>query len=117
MINRRDLLKLFSAGSIVAPIVGATALAGGQVRLVEEAKFELIQEAVPVNPQPLWDLAGTMDQFDITVYFRNKRTTKVTRMDCSSFIVSVKNLQASLKVLDPPEVTLRLTEQIRMSSK
>jgi hypothetical protein len=42
MNSRRELLKLFGAGTIIAPIVGGVSLSDAQAKLIEPPKVELV---------------------------------------------------------------------------
>ena len=63
-MNRRDLLKLFGAGAVIAPAAGATPLA----RLMEPAKVELIKPE-PRIVRPI-DTANVLC-FDVTLHLRD----------------------------------------------
>ena len=54
-MNRRDLMKLFGVGAIVAPVIGGLASnVSAQARILEPAKFEIINppELVVTNEMP-----------------------------------------------------------------
>jgi hypothetical protein len=64
MNSRRDLLKLFGTGALIAPVVGAAPIA----RLIEPAKIELIKpEARILRPIDMAEVSS----FDIVLHKRD----------------------------------------------
>jgi hypothetical protein len=120
VMDRRDLLKLFGIGSVIAPVIGGVASAAPLVKLIQEPKYELVPPQAPVEATEL-PASGDSGDFEITAYFRDKRSRSVHRIECSAFLLSYR-----CEVIDvttpgaafrsyfpgPAEMTLRVTGAI-----
>ena len=122
--DRRGFLKWLTAGAVVSPVIGGVALEEPHVKLIEIPEIEIVQ---PPQPVALNELFVSMNELDVTVYLREKKTNRYCRMDCSAFITemrcSVVDVTTSFDSFDSyrhlipvlsPEITLRLTGQMRM---
>jgi len=87
-MNRRDLLKLFGAGSVIAPVIGGVAGQSPQVKLIEEAKVELFApESILIEaPFPFANIFIPPGQFDVTVTLRDRNSGRVGQMECTTFM-------------------------------
>lgn len=92
-MNRRDLLKLFGTGATIAPVLGGIASESARAIIVEPPKVELAPspQIMEVDPGELRELLCNLDQYDVTVHLRAKRTGKVLRMDCEGFVTSISH--------------------------
>lgn len=86
-MNRRDLLKFFGAGAVIAPVIGGVASATQHARLIEEPKVEIAAPPKfrPANPG---DLLGGPDKWELTLFMRNPSRHTTIRMDCKAFMGS-----------------------------
>jgi hypothetical protein len=56
-MHRRDLLKLFGVGGLVAPVIGGSPDLRAQARIIEPPKVELVSADIPTEvtePAPPW---------------------------------------------------------------
>ncbi len=123
-MNRRDLLKFFGAGTVVAPVVEGVALATDHARLIQPAQVEVVQAMWDVvNP---YEHLTAREELDVTVFMRGKKSGKVTRMDCSVYMIrasselmNVTHHIDQFKRLIPVQwnCTLEITGEVRMAKK
>lgn len=62
MINRRDLMKFFAAGTVIAPL-GSTAVA----KLIEVPKIEPVTLATVIDPKQIKNFSVNLEMFDGTM--------------------------------------------------
>jgi hypothetical protein len=82
MQNRRELLKLFGAGTLIAPVIGAKADETAAVQLIETPKIKPV-ELFPRIPEPIRIERGSK----ITILIENpdgKRYSVAARADYST---------------------------------
>ncbi len=123
-MNRRDLLKFFGVGAVVAPVVGGVALASDHARLIEAPRVEVVK--------PAWDFVDpfehlqSTEELDITVFMKGQRTGKVTRLDCCAFMARGNSTMVDVTMhgdmfrkLKPLMFTcmLEVTGEVRMAKK
>ena len=122
-MNRRDLLKIFSAGTLIAPVVGGMP-SQTQARLVEPPKIE------PVEFKPLSACFPGLGEYDCVIYMRGRTGDRTTfSFDAHvlefegprSQIVDVTShdsiVRRSMTVLQECSITLKLTGSPRMAVK
>jgi hypothetical protein len=126
MLGRRDLLKWFGAGSIVAPVIGGVALADDHVKLIETPKVEVVQAKWDVvNPA---EYLSSIEPMDVTIFLKGRETGNVTRFDCPAYVsrfacnsranvVDVMSHDSPYRKFLPALVTMQmeLTGEVRMS--
>ena len=80
--SRRDLLKFFGIGTVIAPVIGAAPLA----RLIEVPKVELIEPAALIVKAVS---LGNVESFDVTLNLRDgsRETFHATTKASSGFAI------------------------------
>ncbi len=83
--NRRDLLKFFGAGTIIAPVVNGLTVEDTRAKLIETPKLGLVElppviEAKSIDP----------GDFDAVIYLRSRKDNTVKRIDCACNIVDLR---------------------------
>lgn len=58
-MNRRDLLKLFGAGTAIVPVIGSKPVLAAEAILVEPPKIEVVQEIPQIQPKVSIPFVGT----------------------------------------------------------
>lgn len=87
MFNRRDLLKLFGAGTVIAPVVDGLTSESARATLIEVPKIEIAEPPAVV-------LASEIEygDYDATVYLHQRSTNKTIRWDCTLKAMDLKPL-------------------------
>lgn len=94
MMDRRDLLKFFGAGAIIAPMVDGKVMREAEALIVEPPKVEIVKELPrQMSPQGLVNAFVNRDLLDIHVDFYNRRTREHWQMKAHTFI-DATNFQA-----------------------
>lgn len=88
-LNRRDIMKLFGAGAIIAPVVKGIPSNEVQAQLIHEPDFKLIEPEVikPLHPYDALKASGPMD---VTVTIRERATGSVIQMRCTAICTGAK---------------------------
>lgn len=119
-MNRRDLIKFFGAGAVVAPLVNG--MPQGEAIIVKPPVVEL-----PPEPKvlPVSAFMG-MDEMEVVVFMRNPRLKEAWRMDCTAFISSMRTNPIEITswtdsrphfLPGPAEITLQITGDVKVFRK
>jgi hypothetical protein len=86
-MNRRDLLKLFSAGSAAVPLICGVPEMSGAARIVAPPQVELYTE-MPASVDQIWCVSR--ERVFLSVDMTVKRTGQHVRFMADSFVIDFK---------------------------
>jgi hypothetical protein len=92
LFNRRDLLKFFGAGAVIAPVINGLPDNQVQAKLIAEPSFDLVKPVMSSSSPGFDAFRVGKDECEVTVYVRHKASKTVTRIDCNAFIVEAKSI-------------------------
>lgn len=119
-MNRRDLLKFFGAGSIIAPVVAGAPQLGEQAMLLAEPKIH-VPEPPKVVTASFLSSPPSFVGYDVTVILSEPLTGKVTTVQAQSCHVERHSQLIEVTSLDSPtkmflsqheDITIRVRGQI-----
>lgn len=99
MNSRRDLLKLFGVGALVAPVIKG-------IPSVESVALIVTPPTIEIPPPPKVQAFAAMPDFmdsDVVVFARDRKTGSVMRMECRAFLTEWKHemIDISSHSIDP----------------
>lgn len=82
--NRRDLLKFFSAGAVIAPVVNGLTLESERVKLITTPTVEIVEPPKIVAVENIG-----IGNYDATIYLRERGTSNVIRWESTCHAVDI----------------------------
>lgn len=112
-MDRRELLKLFGMGTVIAPVIAGVASEDNHARLIEVPKVEIIQPSFQAITE--WPPFNT-SKFNVTVYLNEQGTDITYRLDCSAFMMNFTPALLPGRLLEV-SINLQVTDSVRVQKR
>lgn len=111
-MNRRDILKLFGVGAVIAPIASGSPILAAQCSLVETPKLHILPPQVAeATMQDMHEMFQSMEEFKVTISRKDG-----TSLDATAFIAEF-NFSAPISGFMETDVRMVFSGPITRVSK
>ena len=100
--DRRELLKLFGIGSVVAPVIGGATMESARAKLIEVPHIEIQPPPAITGAESFMESFGSGNKMDVIIFLRDKKTGDVTRWENAAIITRASVNRIEITSPDSP---------------